>query len=74
MDFSLSEEQQLTRDSVRRFAKAEMAPLVMEAEETETFPKELFQKWGELGIIGARYPAKDGGGDMDKITDCLIRE
>jgi len=74
MDFSLSEEQILTRDTVKRFAASEMAPLVDHAEETETFPRELFLKWGELGLIGARYPHEDGGGGMDKVTDCLIRE
>ena len=74
MDFSYSEEQLQVRETVRRFCAEEVAPLVWESEETETFPKELFRKWGDLGLIGARYPAEDGGTGMDKITDCLIRE
>lgn len=74
MDFSLSDEQVQVRDLVRRFCAADVAPLVHAAEESETFPRELFAKWGALGLIGARYPAEDGGGGMDKITDCLIRE
>jgi alkylation response protein AidB-like acyl-CoA dehydrogenase len=74
MDFSLSDEQEQVRNLVRRHAAEEMAPLVRDAEESETFPRQLFHRWGELGLIGARYPAGDGGGGMDKITDCLIRE
>ena len=73
-DFGLSDEHRGLRDMVRRFAAAEMAPLVREAEERERFPKALFRRWGELGLIGARYPAGDGGSGMDKVADCIIRE
>jgi butyryl-CoA dehydrogenase len=74
LDFSFTEEQERVRDMVRRFCEAEIAPLAQEADETETFPRELFQKWGEVGLLGVRYPEADGGAGMDKITDCLIRE
>jgi alkylation response protein AidB-like acyl-CoA dehydrogenase len=74
MDFTLSEQQVLVRDSVRRFAADVMAPLVVEAEESEVFPRRLFREWGRMGLIGARYPAEDGGTGMDKVTDCLVRE
>jgi len=74
MDFTFSEEQEQVRDMVRRFCANEMAPLVEEAEETERFPRDMFKKWGELGLLGVRYPAEDGGAGMDKISDCLIRE
>jgi butyryl-CoA dehydrogenase len=62
------------RDTVRRFCAEEIAPLVRESEESETFPKHLFAKWGELGLLGARYPAEDGGSGMDKVSDCIVRE
>ena len=74
MDFALTEEQAQVRDMVRRFCATEVAPLVAEAEETEVFPRALFAKWGELGLIGVRYPEADGGSGMDKVADCLIRE
>ncbi len=74
MNFTFSEEQEQVRDMVRKFCANEMAPLVDEAEETERFPREMFKKWGELGLLGVRYPAEDGGAGMDKISDCLIRE
>jgi alkylation response protein AidB-like acyl-CoA dehydrogenase len=74
MDFSLSAEHEQVRDTVRRFCRTEMAPLVPEAEETETFPVEIFRRWGALGLIGLRYPEADGGTGMDKVADCLVRE
>src|SRR5262245_41839 len=74
MDFALSAEHEQVRDLVRRFCKSEIAPRVAEAEETETFPIEIFRKWGDLGLFGLRYPAEDGGAGMDKVADCLVRE
>lgn len=37
------------------------------------FPRELFRKWGSLGLLGVRYPEEDGGSGMDKIAG-IIRE
>ena len=74
LDFSFSPEHEAVRDMVRRFAQEKMAPLVNEAEENEVFPRELFRQWGELGLLGVRYPQADGGAGMDKVADCIIRE
>jgi len=74
LDFSFSPEHDAVRETVRRLCQDEVAPLVRDAEETETFPRELFRKWGEMGLIGARYPQADGGSGMDKVADCIIRE
>ena len=74
MDFSFSPEQEAVRDSVRRLCKDEIQPLVAAAEETESFPREIFLRWGELGLIGVRYPAEIGGSGLDKVSDCIVRE
>lgn len=74
MDFTLSAEHQQLRDTVRRHAETEMRPLVAEADDAERFPRHLFRRWGELGLIGARYPEADGGVGMDKVSDCIVRE
>ncbi len=74
MDFSFTDEHRQLREMVRRFFETEMAALVEVAEETETFPRELFKRWAELGLLGVRYPAADGGSGGDKISDCIIRE
>jgi butyryl-CoA dehydrogenase len=74
MDFTYSTEHEQVRDVVRRFCHTEIAPLVAQAEETETFPVEIFRKWGDLGLLGLRYPEADGGAGMDKVADCIVRE
>jgi alkylation response protein AidB-like acyl-CoA dehydrogenase len=74
MDFEIAEEHAQFREMVRRFCAAEMAPLVEEAEETETFPRQLVKRWAELGLLGVRYPVADGGSGGDKISDCILRE
>ena len=74
MDFTFTPEQEALRQTVRRFAETELAPLVREAEEAECFPKQLFRRFGELGLVGVRYPAEDGGAGFDKVSDCILRE
>lgn len=74
MDFSFSEEHEQVRDVVRKFAEAEIAPIARRHDDDETFPREIFKKWGDLGLLSVRYPAEDGGSGMDKISDCIVRE
>lgn len=74
LDFSFSPEHEAVRDTVRRLCREELAPLVAPAEETETFPKQVFKRWGELGLFGVRYPEADGGSGLDKVSDCIVRE
>lgn len=74
MDFTFAPEHDALRETVRRHMESEAKPLVRHADDTETFPVQLFKRWGELGILAARYPEADGGVGMDKISDCIIRE
>jgi alkylation response protein AidB-like acyl-CoA dehydrogenase len=74
LNFSFSPEQEAVRDTVRRLCQDELAPLVNHAEETETFPRHVFKRWGELGLLGVRYPEADGGSGLDKVSDCIVRE
>ena len=74
MEFEFSPEHKQLRETVRRHAEEEMRPHVAEADDAERFPKALFARWGELGLIGARYLEADGGIGMDKISDYIIRE
>jgi butyryl-CoA dehydrogenase len=74
MDFELSEENRIFRDAIRDFARKEIAPLVDEAEEKNTFPKQLFSMMAEQGFLCPRYPVEMGGGGGDKITECIMVE
>jgi len=70
----LTEENRLFRDSIREFARREVAPLVAEAEETNTLPRQLFRKMAAQGFLCPRYPVEMGGGGGDKITECIMVE
>lgn len=71
MDFEFAEEQKMFRKVMRDFAEKEIAPLVDEAEKTETFPIKLFPQMGELGYLCPRYPSEYGGAGMGKTGDCI---
>lgn len=74
MDFEFTPQQEQVRETIVRFATDEMSALVRDAEENEVFPKQLFRKWAELGLLGVRYPEADGGSGFDKVSDCIVRE
>ena len=74
MDFSLTEEQQLLKKTVRDFAEAEIAPHAREWDEKQEFPRELFAKLGELGLMGVVWPAEYGGSDMSTLDYAIVME
>ena len=59
---SLSEEEQLVRDSVFEFADREIRPLVREMDEHAKIPRALVDKLFALGVMGIEVPESDGGG------------
>ena len=74
MDFDLSDEQRLFRDTVRDFARGEVAPVAEELDRTKAFPYELVKKMGELGFMGIPFPEQYGGGGADTLTYALAVE
>ena len=60
-----TDEHHLYRETVRNFATNELAPHADEWEEARIFPREVFEKMGEMGFIGARYPEEHGGSGGD---------
>jgi short/branched chain acyl-CoA dehydrogenase len=74
MDFQLSDEQRLLRDTVRDFARAEVAPVAEELDRTKSFPYELVAKMGELGLMGIPFPEDYGGGGADTLAYAMAVE
>jgi alkylation response protein AidB-like acyl-CoA dehydrogenase len=74
MEFELNEEQQQVKFSVREFAEAEIAPHVMEWDETQHFPVELIPKLAELGLMGVIFPEEYGGAGMGYIEYASVIE
>ena len=74
MEFNLSEEQILIRNSAREFAKAELLPGVIERDELQNFPDNLVKKMGDLGFMGIMVDPEFGGSGMDTLSYVLIIE
>ena len=74
MDFRLSDDQDLLRQTVREFAEAEIRPHVMEWDESQHFPMDLLPKLAELGLMGIQFPEQYGGSGMSAVDYCICIE
>lgn len=74
MDFDLSEDQRLVRQTVRRFAESEILPHVERYEREERYPSELIAKLPALGLLGPMIPEEYGGSFTDVLTYGVICE
>jgi alkylation response protein AidB-like acyl-CoA dehydrogenase len=74
MEFELSEEQALLRKTVREFAEKELGPHSREWDEKQEFPREVFGKLGELGLMGVCWPAEYGGAGLTTADWALVVE
>ena len=74
MNFELSDEQRLLRETVRDFARQEVAPVAEELDRTKSFPYELVAQMGELGLMGIPFPQEFGGGGADTLSYALAVE
>lgn len=74
MNFELSEEQELIRQTVRDFAEREIKPIAQELDEKEEFSEDLTRKIGELGLFGMYLPEKYGGQELDTLSYIIAVE
>jgi len=74
MNFDLSEEQRLIRDTVRDFAEREIKPVAKELDEKAEFSYDLTKKIGELGLFGMTLPEKYGGQGLDTLSYIIAVE
>jgi len=71
MNFGLTEEQQMVKDQVTKFAETEIKPVAAELDRTHRHPQEIVRKLGEMGIMGVAVPVEYGGAGMDNVTYVL---
>jgi short/branched chain acyl-CoA dehydrogenase len=74
MHVELTDEQEALRHMVREFAAAEIAPHAAEWDRDHSFPVEVVQQMGELGLFGIPFPEQYGGGGADLTTLCVAIE
>jgi alkylation response protein AidB-like acyl-CoA dehydrogenase len=71
---SVTSERQAILETLREFCKAEIRPHVMEWDEAQLFPKELFRRLGELGFLGILFPEEYGGAALSYLDYIAILE
>ncbi len=70
----LSEDIELLRDTVRRFADEAIAPRAEEIDRQNEFPQELWQALGDMGLLGITIPGEYGGADMGYLAHLVAME
>jgi alkylation response protein AidB-like acyl-CoA dehydrogenase len=74
VDFTFTDEQHQLRKSVREFAEGEIAPHVMEWDESSHFPSEILPKLAEMGLLGVIFPEQYGGAGLGYIEYATVIE
>nr|MBA2701013.1 acyl-CoA dehydrogenase family protein [Chloroflexota bacterium] len=74
IDFSLTDENKLVQHSARAFVEAEILPHIRRWDERAEVHREVFDRMGELGFLGAPIPERYGGAGMDYISFALLCE
>jgi short-chain 2-methylacyl-CoA dehydrogenase len=74
MLFDLSDDHRLIQETVRDFARNEVAPVAEELDREKRFPYEIVAKLGELGLMGIPFPEEYGGAGGDSLAYALAVE
>jgi alkylation response protein AidB-like acyl-CoA dehydrogenase len=74
MDFALSAEQEMVRNTVREFCEAEIEPIAQEIEDDHRYPANIFDELGELDMMGVPIAETWGGLGADQLTYALVTE
>src|SRR3954454_2405634 len=74
MLFDLSDDHRLIQETVRDFARREVAPVAEELDREKRFPYEIVEKLGELGLMGIPFPEEYGGAGGDSLAYTLAVE
>jgi len=72
--FPLTEELELLRETVRRFAEEEIAPIAAQIDRDNVFPQALWPKLGELGLLGLTVDEAHGGSGMGYLAHVVAME
>ncbi|HEX9988027.1 MAG TPA: acyl-CoA dehydrogenase [Chloroflexia bacterium] len=74
MDFELSDEHKLFRNTVRDFAENEVAPGALERDKTHEFPHDIIDKMAGIGLMGVPFPEEYGGAGFDTLAYAIAVE
>jgi butyryl-CoA dehydrogenase len=70
----LTDEQQMIKETARRFADSELAPIAIQIDMSAEYPVEMFARMGEMGFLGLVVPAEYGGTGTDMVSYTIVIE
>jgi len=73
-NFNLGETADMLRDAVNSFANAELAPIAAQIDREDAFPRDLWTKMGDMGLLGITVPEEFGGSDMGYLQHVVAVE
>ena len=74
MDFELSQDHKVLRDSIRDFVVKEIKPIAMQIDEEHMIPDALVKRMGEMGFLGSCFPEEYGGAGLDMLSYVILVE
>ena len=74
LDFSLTSEQKLFKKTIHEFCEKELKPIASKIDKEEYFPKDLYKKMGQMGLMGMTVPQSYGGSGIDRISYMIALE
>lgn len=74
MNFKLTEDQQLIKNTIRKFAETKIQPISFQLDEKNIFPEKIVKEMGELSILGLPYPKKYSGAGKDVLSYIIAVE
>ncbi len=74
LDFQLSDTSEMLRQSVYEFSQAEIASIAAEIDRTNEFPNDLWQRMGDLGVLGVTVEEEYGGAGMTYLDHVIAME
>jgi alkylation response protein AidB-like acyl-CoA dehydrogenase len=74
IDFELTDDMKMLKQTVRNFAMTEILPNVMKYDEAQEFPELIVRKMGELGLLGSTVPSEFGGAGLSPVHFVIIME
>ena len=74
VDFTFSEQERAVRRTAQEFAEEEIAPVARHHEETGEWPREVWEKAVDTGLVGGTIPEEYGGAGLSQVETCLFME
>ena len=74
LNFGFNQDLNQLKDTVNKFAQNEIAPLAKKVDENNEFPNFLWEKFGELGLLGITADEDYGGTGLNYLSHCIVME